>query len=609
MTPEAYLDALLSLPEMWGTMVSPNGAWVAWTWHRAGPTAEVYAAPTDGSSRPQRLSDSGQDTMLVAWTPDSRAVIVKQDTDGNERYGLYRIDLERPLHMQSLTDPMPDYFLRGGHLHPDGRWLVYGMNYDVERDAEIEQTWIYRHDLETGERLPLARPAKAAYTTPRLNATGTHILYARMDRHPAGYQMWLVDIAGDSDREILNVGDDKKVFGSWFPDGERVLVKAETQTHTRLGIWQNDVIRWVLDDPERNIENAYVPHGSDQIVVVEVRDARTQCSLLDPVTGSERHLPPCPGNLVLHAPVGDGDWTALYYSAQQPEDVVRLSLEMDDPAQFTSLARVWERTTLSHTDLTPAEDFRWTSVDGLAVQGWLFRAKEMARGTVVYVHGGPTAHTKDTIYPAIQYYVRQGFHVLAPNYRGSTGFGLPYRELIRQTGWGGLEQDDIQTGIEALIAAGIAERGKIGITGTSYGGYSSWCGITRCEPDILAAAAPICGMTDLVVDYHTTRPDLRPYSEEMLGGSPDQVPERYHERSPINYVENIQGRLLIVQGLQDPNVTPDNVRVVTEALQNAGVEYELLAFEDEGHGVYRPANQKKLYQTLHQFFESAFNGR
>ena len=92
----------------------------------------------------------------------------------------------------------------------------------------------------------------------------------------------------------------------------------------------------------------------------------------------------------------------------------------------------------------------------------------------------------------------------------------------------------------------------------------------------------------------------------MMGGSPDQVPERYRERSPIHFVDQIQGQLLIVQGLQDPNVTPENVRVVTRALQAARVEYQLLAFEDEGHGISKPKNQKTLYLRLLQFFEEAF---
>ena len=127
----------------------------------------------------------------------------------------------------------------------------------------------------------------------------------------------------------------------------------------------------------------------------------------------------------------------------------------------------------------------------------------------------------------------------------STGFGLKFRELIKEDGWGGREQADIATRAKALIRAGLADPGRIGVTGTSYGGYSSWFLITHYPPEVIAAV-PICGMTDLVVDYNTTRPDLRPYSEEMMGGSPAQSPQQYCERSPINFIQDIQGQLLIV---------------------------------------------------------------
>ena len=92
-----------------------------------------------------------------------------------------------------------------------------------------------------------------------------------------------------------------------------------------------------------------------------------------------------------------------------------------------------------------------------------------------------------------------------------------------------------------------------------------------------------------------------------MGGSPEEVPQRYHERSPINFVSNIRGRLLIVQGLQDPNVTPDNVHAVTKVLDELEIPYELLAFEDEGHGIARPKNLNVLYPRLADFFEAAFS--
>jgi dipeptidyl aminopeptidase/acylaminoacyl peptidase len=242
----------------------------------------------------------------------------------------------------------------------------------------------------------------------------------------------------------------------------------------------------------------------------------------------------------------------------------------------------------------------------MEVQGWLYRTRGEKLGTIVLIHGGPTSHAEDRFNAQIQYLASRGFDVLAPNYRGSTGFGLPFQESIKQDGWGGREQEDIRSGIEALIEAGVAEPGRVGVTGTSYGGYSAWWAITHFDPEIVAAAAPICGMTDLALDYYATRPDLRPYSEEMMGGSPEVVPDRYRERSPINFVKNIKGDLLIVQGSKDPNVTPDNVHAVTKALQEHGIRYELITFEDEGHGITRPKNLRVLYPRLAAFFLKAF---
>src|SRR5207237_8624955 len=94
-----------------------------------------------------------------------------------------------------------------------------------------------------------------------------------------------------------------------------------------LGVWDmaHGDTRWLLDDPGRNLEGAYVPHGSEQAVVVEIKEARVIPSLLDLNTGRETHLPAVAGNLLPIAPVGNGDGLGLYWSSTQPGDVVRFS--------------------------------------------------------------------------------------------------------------------------------------------------------------------------------------------------------------------------------------------------------------------------------------------
>jgi dipeptidyl aminopeptidase/acylaminoacyl peptidase len=599
---DSRLEALLSVPALHGPQVSPDGLWVAWSWSRLGPAADVFAASTDGLAPPIRLTQTGDDTLVVSWTPDSRAVVVGQDRDGDERTRLFRVGLEEPGVMEPLTEAEPNYYLRGGQVH--GRWLVYGANLDAGSGEEIEETWIYRHDLGSGERKALARPRRGNYYAPQLNAPGDRILYHRNDLDPAGLQVWLVDIEGHEDREILNFGPLVKVYASWFPDGRRVLSVVETESHRRLGVWNEGSVRWLLDDPGRNVEYAFVPPNGGPVVAAEVDRTRARATLLDPESGTEERVPAVAGNLIPLSPANGGRWVGLHYDARHPVDLVLFTKAGKAPASLTGL---WERVPLKPEDLVPAEDFSWTSVDGLEVQGWLYRTPGRSIGTIVLIHGGPTSHAEDRFSAQIQYLLSRGFDVLAPNYRGSTGFGVGFQESIKEDGWGGREQEDVRTGIEALIETGVAEPGRIGVTGTSYGGYSAWWAITRFDPELVAAAAPICGMTDLAVDYYATRPDLRPYSEEMMGGSPDEVPDRYRERSPINCVGDIHGELLIVQGLKDPNVTPDNVHAVTKALDEYGIPYELLTFEDEGHGIARPENLKVLYPHLADFFEEAFS--
>ncbi|MEP6988774.1 MAG: prolyl oligopeptidase family serine peptidase, partial [Chloroflexota bacterium] len=558
---------------------------------------DIYVAPTDASAPPIQLTNTSKHSYLISWLPSSDGLIVAQDQDGNERLQLFKIKLDNPNHFEPLTEPNPEYYIRGGQLHPNGKWLLYAANTDISTDTEIEPTWVYRHDLQTGERKALAKPQKGAYYFPRLNSRGTHILYNRKDRDPAGYQLWLVDIEGNHDREIVNVGDDKKVYGSWFPDGNRILLRSETATHFRVGIYElaSDTVQWLIDDPNRNIDSVYAPFGTSDVVINEVKEARLMSFIMNIETGAETVINLTHGNLQPIAPTANGSWIGKYYGAHQVTDLVRFSPDNVDPKAFKSITLVNERISLGIDDLIPAEDFRWQSVDGLDIQGWLYRTQLEPRGTIIYVHGGPTAHSEDLLDDQIQFFVSQGFNVLDPNYRGSTGFNRSFTQAIKVDGWGGREQDDIRTGIEALIARGIAEPGKVGITGTSYGGYCAWHAITHFPIETISAAAPICGMTDLVVDYETTRPDLRPYSEEMMGGRPDQIPARYHDRSPINFVKDIKGSLLIVQGLQDPNVTPENVRAVKQALDSASIEYQLLAFDNEGHGIDRPENLKILY--------------
>jgi dipeptidyl aminopeptidase/acylaminoacyl peptidase len=611
MSNDTFLHQLMTLPTVEEARFSPDKRWVAFTWYRRHENVDIFLVPSDGSHEPIALTHTPEATELVSWTPDSKAVIVSEDHDRDEFMRLFRVDIDQPLVMQPLTDDRPAYFIRGGMLHPDGRYLFYSANYDFESGKVIEPSWVYRHNLSTGERSPIARPDTPNWVDPELNCSGTHLIYPCRDSHPAGRQYWLVDINGDHDEEILNFGNDKKVFAHWHPDNEHIVFLSEStgnepQEHFSLGVyhWPSKGLRWLIDSPERVIEGFWVTRDG-LVVVDELHAANHLTSYIDINSNRETAFTRLPGNLLPIGQALDGAWIALYYSSTTPTELVRLPGNLKDEGDLISLTRIWEFTQVPSQQLIPAEDFRWQSVDGLEIQGWLYRARTNKKQAIVFIHGGPTAHSENRLDPRLQYYAARGFNVLDVNYRGSTGFGLKFRNLIKEDGWGGREQADIATGAQALIQVGLAEPGKVAVTGTSFGGYSAWCLITHYPPEVIAASAPICGMTDLVLDYKTTRPDLRPLSEEMIGGRPDQIPQKYYERSPVNFVQDIKGKLLIVQGALDPNVSPENVRQVRGRLEEHHIPYRLLVFEDEGHGILKPANQEKLYPQLAGFFEQA----
>jgi dipeptidyl aminopeptidase/acylaminoacyl peptidase len=604
---DAFLDRLLKVPQLYSARISPDGNRVAWIWAGLAETTQLWVTAASGKESPRCLVGDDWDCDSFRWAPDSGSIVYARSKDGDERVGLHQVFLDgRPT--VALTEDRPDYYIHGGQLAKDGRSLLFSANVD-ESGVEIEPTLVYVQDGPKGKRRVLARPKRAHYGWPLLSPDDRHVLYDRNDPDPAGSQLWLTDLAGSFDREIVNVGADKKADGAWSPDGKSVLVVAEAMKHRKIGLWRLDsgATDWLIDDPNRPIANADWPKRSSEIVVDETQDARPRSSLLDPVSKRERLFGPfTDGQLTPVGVLADGAWLAWHYSARVPARLVRVALESGGPRILGALSVHPSAEIPAPEELVAAEDFRWTSEDGLPIQGWLYRARGVVIGMVLDIHGGPTAHDEDAFGIDPQYFAHAGFNVLQTNYRGSTGFSFEFQESIKQQGWGGAEQIDIRTGAEALIRAGIAEKGKVGITGTSYGGYSSWWAITHFPTEIIAAAAPICGMTDLVVDYETTRPDIRPYSEEMMGGPPEKVPERYRERSPINFIENIAGRLLIVQGANDPNVTPENVAEVRKRLDAAGKAYEVLVFDDEGHGIGRPANRKLLLKRLGQFFAAAF---
>jgi len=586
-------------PIIWSPHVSKDGAWLAWSWTGHADTANVWIVPTDGSAPPLQLTDGADHFNVNGIDASGGRLILSQSLGSNEHDRLFLLTRDSS-ELLPLTPEQSDHYVFGGSFHPDGRSILYTADFDYKAGQGTDGSWLYAQDLVTGTRRIVAKAQSIVDRAPEISPDGSQVLYHRGDLHPAGTQIWCAHWDGSADRQIFSAGDRSRAYGHWIDDG-KVLIQAETVTHSRIGVLdiRSGVLDWLIDDRARNIENVVVGSDSRQVMLIAFDAGRLKLSLLDLASGKEVLLDQRDHSLLPLQQHPGGDWIAEAYRSAEPHAFWRINPAFGE-------ARPLAISTSEAHHFTPAKDFRWSSSDGKPIQGWLYEPQGDSRGLVVWVHGGPTWHSEDWVNPVVQFLVGAGFTVLDPNYRGSTGFGIPFREAIKQDGWGGREQDDIRTGIEALIAAGKAKAGRIGVAGLSYGGYSSWVAITRFA-DLVDAACAICGMYELGIDYHNTEmPHGRAYSEEMMGGTPEQYPERYFNASPKNFVDRIKGKLMIVHGLADSNVSPANTDLAVKDLTERGIPYRLLTFPDEGHGIYKRGNRAFWLAEMGEFFAEAF---
>ncbi len=589
-------------PHFWEPKVSRDGTLVAWTWTGATEAGNVWVAPTDGSQPPRRVTDESDHIYARAFSPDNRTLLLAQSEGSSEHDHLILLDIATG-QQRLLTPQQDDHYIFGGTFTPDGASVLYAASWDEDVHAAIEGQCIYLHDIATGVRHIVTRAASLSDRPLELSEDGRFVLYHRHDLHPGGTQVWLLDLKTSEDREILNVGANRKARGHWI-DPARVLVQAEREGRDQIGVLTlaDGSVRWLPGDDTRSIEAAVAGENA-HIAVTAYRDGALHATEIDLDSGAERAIEAPGCSLLPIAQLPGGDWVMERYASTAAHEIVRVSAT----GAMTDISRTRDHLARPGMTFTPAKSYHWLSADGTRVHGWLYEPAGDSRGLIALVHGGPTWHSEDWVNDTAQFLAAAGYTVLDPNYRGSTGYGQAFREAIKIDGWGGREQVDIRAGLESLIAAGKGRKGRVGIVGLSYGGYSAWYGLTKF-PDLINAAIPICGMYQLTIDYDETgMPHGRAFSEEMMGGTPAQQPERYAQASPANFIHQIRGQVMIVHGLRDTNVSPKNTEAAVRDFDRAGIPYELLTFDNEGHGIYRAGNRETLYRRMAEFLELAFN--
>jgi dienelactone hydrolase len=230
---------------------------------------------------------------------------------------------------------------------------------------------------------------------------------------------------------------------------------------------------------------------------------------------------------------------------------------------------------------------------------------------IVVPHGGPWGRDTWGYNGMAQFLANRGYAVLAPNFRGSAGFGKKFLDAGNNE-WGQKMQDDLTWGVKHLIAKGIANPKRIGIMGGSYGGYATLAGVTF-TPDLYAAAVDIVGPSNLFTLMESIpaywEQIRRMFHQRMGDPNTPEGKEQLRRQSPLFSANKIKTPLMVIQGANDPRVTKIEADQIVIALRDRGFPVEYLLAPDEGHGFARPVNNLAMFAAVEKFLAKHLDGR
>jgi len=218
---------------------------------------------------------------------------------------------------------------------------------------------------------------------------------------------------------------------------------------------------------------------------------------------------------------------------------------------------------------------------------------------VLSFHGGPEAQERPRLSYMYQALLASGIAVMAPNVRGSAGFGKTFMNLDNVE----LRFDairDIEACARHAIAAGVAEPGRIGIMGGSYGGYMTMAGLTE-YPDLFAAGACLYGIVNFATFFAHSEPWMGSISK-LEYGDPDTQADLLASLSPIHKLDRVRAATLVLHGANDTNVPLIEAEQIGEQLKGTGVPVEVVIFPDEGHGFTKTANKLTAALAVTRWF-------
>jgi dipeptidyl aminopeptidase/acylaminoacyl peptidase len=617
-----------------GLDISPDGRFITFGSILHG-VSQVYVQSLDGGE-PVQITHGAESAAQPKWSPRGDLIAYLQDDGGDENYQVYVVSPEGGEPRDITNAP--------GKLHEDFSWSWDGsrITYVSNRDGQFD---VYYSDVT--QRVPAGEVHRvtdypAVHHAPQFSPDGTMIAFgSNRSEYPANWDTFVVSVtppsvgrpgadpapakgvatlsvgrpsAAGTDRKITQhqgEADEMSYYASqyprWSPDGRRILVASSVPGNYDIMAVDVETLEreWIATSKWDELNAQWSPDGRHVAYILN-EDGNLVIHVKNLADGRDWPVSPpegVSGYTAQRGKYGDYRWTPdgnnIVYSYVGPTEAGSIWV-VSAQGGFARCLYSMHPPDIRREDLVSPSLVHYPSFDGRQISAFLFMPPD-AQGKVpalVMPHGGPTSQSMNSFSPLAQYLVSRGYALLAPNFRGSTGYGAEFQWLNRND-WGGGDLKDVVAGADWLEQQGIADR--IGIVGGSYGGFMTMSAVTK-YPERWKAGVAIYPMVDLVTSYNTAREDMRQFQVRNIG-TPEDNPDLYYDRSPINFVDNITCPVLILQGQRDARCRLEEVEHMRDRLQAAGKEFEFVVYEHEGHGFEKRENRLDCIRRTADFFD------
>lgn len=607
------IDDVIALRSVTDAQISPDGQWVAYVVTHAdmeqdASDADIYLVSTKGGE-PIRLTTHRKSDTSPRWSPDGRHIAFISARD--EKPQLYIIS---PFGGEPERYTEHKGGIRALEWSPDGKSIALVADHEPTPDEEKQ---IKEKDdaivVDTGYKFSrllvldvatrktrVLQMADAMVSDLQWSPDGSKIAYVTTPTPKADdgslTDIWIVPSAGGAARKLLeNPGPDQSP--RWSPDGTQIAFITSTARRSDIRQSYLAVIPSTGGTPQAVAPDfmyqpsaaTWSPDGRTLYFGASVRTA-TQLFMV-PAAGGRPMALPMPGVVTGGTFSRDGTMLAFTHGdVQHPNDVyVAQAGAMGPPTRLTD-----HNPQVRSLALGASEVVKWKSTDGMEIEGVLIYPVGYEKGkrypTIALIHGGPagvwTEGFAGSWSNAGHVLAGQGFAVFYPNPRGSSAHGEKFlRANIK--GWGAGDYRDIQTGLDALVARGIADSTKLAQSGWSYGGYmTAW---TLTQTNRFKAVVVGAGLTDMYSMYATN--DIPTALDGYFGAEPWNDTTEYRKRSAMTYIKNAKTPTLILHGQADQRVPIGQAQELYLGLRRNGVPVELVFFPREPHGLGEPRHQ------------------